>query len=285
MTGTPGLSFNPLMTSTPIQIDLETIFRNRGGALARIPGPVVRMLGKLICQEQLNGILSEAWPRRGSEFAASAMKTLGVTASISGEENIPDSGRFIFASNHPLGGLDGIAIIRYLGQRYGDSNFRFLVNDMLMNVEPLADIFLPINKFGSQGRSASRLINEAYASDKQIAIFPAGLVSRLGKEGIRDLQWQKAFVAKAMEFERDIIPVHFHGQNAPYFYKAALWRKRLGIKVNLEQALLPRQVCASKGKDFRISFGKPISWSDLKASGEKPLELARRIKEEVYAII
>lgn len=268
----------------PMHIDLKAIFRSRGGAAAKVPSWCVGMLEKIIHQSELNAILDHAWPRQGAPFCESVLEYLDIGMQTCGLENIPSGQRLIFAGNHPLGGLDGISIISVLGRMYGDDNFRFLVNDMLMNVEPLRSVFLPINKYGSQGREAARLINECYASDKQMAIFPAGLVSRKGHGGIADLTWQKAFVAKAAEYGRLIVPMYFDGLNRPSFYNLAQWRKRLGIKVNLEQAMLPAEVCAARGKRFRLIFGKPINPENLATSGRSLLSQAAEVKKKVYEL-
>lgn len=269
----------------PLRIDLQAIIRKRVPASKRrwIPCFLVRRLEKLVHQEELNGILQRTYPAVGTEFATAALKDLNITVDVQGLENIPADGRFIFASNHPLGGLDGIALISVLGAIYGDGHLRFPVNDMLMNVRPLRGIFIPINKFGRQGREAARQLAETYASDKQIIFFPAGLVSRLHKNGeIKDLDWQKAFVAKAMEYDRDIVPVHFSGSNSMKFYRLARRRKKLGIKFNVEQLFLPKELCKSKGSRYTVSFGKPIPCQELKDSGKTPSQLAAEIKETAY---
>ena len=266
-----------------LQIDLYRILCERTGR--KLPRWLVGRLEKLICQEDLNSILRNAYPKRGSAFAKSALKDLHIRVDVEGLENLPLDRRLIFASNHPLGGLDGIALISVLGELYGDGNVHFLVNDMLMNVEPLTDVFLPINKYGAQGREAARRINDCYASDGQMLVFPAGLVSRLQKGGvIKDLDWQKAFVAKAIEYGRDIVPVRFMGENTRRFYRIARLRKRLRIGFNLEQVLLPSEVIRAKGKKFRIIFGQPISVAELKKSGKSAVELAAWIKEKVYEL-
>lgn len=270
----------------PLEINLHTILRERvPRRIGRfIPGFLISGLERVIHQDELNEMLRMAYPARGSAFSRRILEYLDITVEVEGLDSLP-SRRLMFASNHPLGGLDGITLIAVLGERYGDNGVRFLVNDMLMNVEPLRDVFLPINKYGSQGRAAAVAINEALASDMQILQFPAGLVSRRLKDGeIADLEWQKAFVAKAIEYERDIVPVRFIALNTPRFYNTALWRKRLGVKVNLEQALLPGEVCKARGSHFRIIFGKPISYVALKESGKSPKELAAEIRATVYSL-
>lgn len=270
----------------PMEIDLHRILRERlpekYGRV--IPGFVISLLERIIHQKELNEMLRVGWPARGSEFATRILDYLGVTLDVEGLDRLPDR-RLMFAGNHPLGGLDGIALISVLGRKYGDEWVRFLVNDMLMNVEPLRDVFLPVNKYGSQGRAAALAINEALASGKQIFQFPAGLVSRLHDDGkVADLEWQKAFVAKAIEYERDIVPVRFEALNRMRFYRLARLRKKAGIKVNVEQVMLPAEVCACRDRRFRIVFGSPVGWRDLRDSGESPLRLAARLREKVYSI-
>lgn len=276
-----------VMNDGPLQIDLQAIVRQRVPAAKRrwIPRWLVRRVEKLVRQDELNGILRRTYPHEGTAFATAALHDLGIGVEVRGLENIPETGRFIFASNHPLGGLDGIALISVLGARYGDDRLRFPVNDMLMNVRPLKGVFIPINKFGRQGRQAARQLTETYASDSQVIFFPAGLVSRLHKgREIKDLEWQKTFVAKALEHDRDIVPVHFSGRNSMLFYRMAKWRKRLGIRFNFEQMLLPSELCKARGSKYVITIGKPLDVESLRASGKTPVQLAADIREAVYAL-
>lgn len=269
-------------------IDLHAILRARISGWKRflIPSALISMLENVVHQDELNIMLDATKGTEGSEFAEALYNHLNISIDVKGEENIPDSGKFIFVSNHPLGGLDGIGLIKILGKKYHDDSIRVLVNDMLMHVYPLKNVFLPINKYGSQGRSAAAAINKAFESDRQILIFPAGLVSRLQPDGsIKDLKWQKAFIKKALDYNRDIIPVRFDGLNRARFYQTAKWRKKLGLKVNIEQALLPAELCAARNNKFSVTFGKPIShnWiADKIANGNSADAIAEAIKKIVY---
>lgn len=271
-----------------LQIDIAGILRKRIPASKRrfIPGFLYKLLAKTIHQDELNEMLRYAYPHTGSAFAEKILTHLDIDIDIVGEENIPALGeRVVFASNHPLGGLDGIALIAALGKHYGDDNIRFMVNDLLMNVEPLCNVFIPINKYGSQARTSSEAIDREFSSERQILIFPAGLVSRLHKGGtVRDLEWQKAFVKKAIKHSRDIVPVRFVALNRPRFYRLARLRKKLGIKVNLEQATLPAELCASRGKHFRIIIGKKIGVSELTESGKNAKTLATELRDRIYSL-
>ena len=269
-----------------LQLDIEGILRKRIPSRKQkfIPGFLYGALSRLIHQDELNEMLRIGYPSQGSEFSRKVLEHLDIEVTVDGAENLPAKDRrVVFASNHPLGGLDGIALIAVLGQRYGDENIRFLVNDLLMNVDPLGTVFLPINKYGSQARAAAEAINAEYASDRQMVIFPAGLVSRLHPGGeVHDLKWQKAFVQKAIENDRDIVPVRFVALNRKRFYRLAKWRKKLGIKVNIEQATLPAELCASRGKRFRIIIGQPVSVSELRASGRSFPQLAEDLRAAIY---
>lgn len=269
----------------PLRIDLRGILRARmsGWKRALIPGALLGALERLVHQEELNQLLKQTYPAEGSAFAEALLRALDITIDIRGTENIPDSGRFLFVSNHPLGGLDGVALLAVLGRRYGDDHFRCLVNDLLLNVRPLSRLFLSINKYGSQARKAARIISEAYASDMQLLQFPAGLVSRLHDDGtIHDLTWQKSAVVKAIESGRDIIPVRFEATNSMRFYRTARWRRKLGLKINIEQALLPGEMCKARGSRYTVIFGAPVSHARLRQltdQGERPAAIAENLRE------
>lgn len=265
----------------PQKIDLTNIIRSRVKGIRGklIPGFLLKGLENLICQEDLNNILSSLYPATGSEFAEGVYDYLDLQIKVEGLDKIPEGERYVFASNHPLGGLDGIGLIMILGAKYGDENVRFIVNDMLLNIEPLRPVFLPVNKYGSQARESAKVMNEAYASDKQIVMFPAGLVSRLHPDGlIRDLKWQKSFVVKAIESGRKIVPVRFEALNRRRFYRLAYWRKKLRIGVNIEQVFLPAELVASRGKEFTVSFGTPIDPSLLRSQGKSVSQIISSIR-------
>lgn len=266
----------------PIQLNLSEILRNRVGGFKGwlLGGLPAALMARIIHQKDLNELLRVAYPARGSQFADRILKHLDINVEVIGLDTLPQGASLMFASNHPLGGLDGIAMVKVLGEKYGDDHLSVLVNDMLMHVAPLRDVFLPINKYGGQARNAAEMINHAcHEKDRQIVMFPAGLVSRLHDDGgIRDLPWQKAFVTKALKSGRLIVPVKFEALNTRRFYKLARLRKNLGVKVNLEQVLLPSEIMKSRGKHFRIVFGTPVDPASLQAEGLSPEAITRRIR-------
>ena len=200
---------------------------------------------------------------------------------VFGRENIPVKGRYIFVSNHPLGGLDGLVFIYELSKYFPD--IKFPVNDILTNIENLSGIFLPVNKHGAQGKDAARRIEEAYSSDSQILYFPAGLCSRKKRGVIKDLQWHKSFISKAIQHKRDIVPAYFSGRNSNFFYNLSNIRKFLGIKANIEMLYLADEMFRQKDKEILLVFGKTIPWETFDKTRSAP-EWADWVKSKSYEL-
>ena len=263
------------------QIDIKQVLRQKAPSAARkIPGFMVDYLIRTVHQDELNEILRRYHDKDGVAFMQELIGYFDLNLELVNEENIPAEGRYIFASNHPLGGLDGICLSAIIGGRF-DGKIRYLVNDLLLYLSNLRSIFVPINKHGAQGKKNAELIEKAYASDNQIITFPAGLCSRKQNGKIQDTEWKKSFIQKAVEYRRDIVPVFFEGRNSNFFYRLANMRKALGIKMNYEMIYLPDEMLKSKHKTYSIHFGKPIPWQTFDSS-RKPAEWAEWVKEIVY---
>ena len=267
------------MSGQPIKIDVDKVLRDRLPKHYKyIPRFVVRWLERTICQDKLNAILTKMAGKNSVDAATAALDEMDITVNATGLDHLPE-GRFMFVSNHPLGGLDGLALISLLGNRY-DKKIKFLVNDLLMAVEPLRGVFLPVNKYGNQARAAAVQIEEALQSDNQFITFPAGLCSRMQPDGsIADLPWQKAAVNHAINHQRDIVPIYFDAHNSRFFYRFAKWRKKLGIKFNIELIFLPKEMIKKCGSALRVVIGEPIPWNTLDAT--HPKQEAARLREIV----
>lgn len=264
-------------------IDIKQVLKTKAPSLSKkIPGFLVNYLVRIVHQDEINYIIHEYQDKDGVEFMSELIDYFGLHFELHGENNIPDKGRYIFASNHPLGGMDGICLSAILGERF-KGNIRYPVNDLLLFIPNLRSIFIPVNKHGKQDRQTAIVTDEAYKSDNQIITFPAGLCSRKIKGKIVDLDWKKSFIQKAVEYERDIIPVYFGGRNSNFFYNLARLRTRLGIKVNLEMLYLSDELFKSKNSTYPIFFGKPIPWQTFDNS-RKPHEWAGWVKEIAYKL-
>ena len=263
-------------TLSPIY--LKEVFKSKNPALARwIPGFVYSWLNRIICIDDINDFIRKHGDRKGIDFADAIVEYLNLTFQTEGITNLPSpQGRYIFVSNHPLGGPDGIALISFLGKYYPD--LKFPVNDILLNLKNLNNIFLPVNKHGGMSREAVKAIASAYTSDNQIIMFPAGLCSRKIKGKIEDLEWQKNFIVEAVKHQRDIVPIYISGQNSNFFYNLSNFRKRIGLKANIEMLWLPKEAFKKKNETLTLKIGKPISWQSFDKS-KKPKEWAKEVRE------
>lgn len=265
------------------KIDIKAILEQKAPKITpRIPGWLIAYLAKTIHQAELNEILSRYHDRQGVDFMRSMIDYFDLHFELIHPERIPHEGRFIFASNHPLGGLDGICLSALIGDLFQDKIY-YLVNDLLLHIPNLRSIFIPINKHGAQSRAVSLQMNQAYASDHQIITFPAGLCSRKINGKVQDLDWKKSFIQKAVAYQRDIIPIYFDGRNSQFFYNFAHIRKILGIRMNYEMIYLPDEMFKSKHSTFRIYFGEPIPWQTF--DGQRtPTEWANHVREIAYQL-
>jgi putative hemolysin len=269
-------------SKAPLQIDLEKILDDKNPKIRRmVPGFVIRYLKRIVHQDLINDILRNFGHLRGAAFNDAALGFMGITYRAHGVENLPEGGRNIFVSNHPLGGLDGMVFMSELTKHF--PAIKFPVNDILMYVDNYGDIFLPVNKVGTFGREAARLMEEAYASDYQLLNFPAGICSRKIKGKITDLKWQKSFIVKAVQHQRDIVPCFFEGRNSSFFYNLANLRRFLRIKVNIEMLYLADEMYKQKGKDIDVYFGEPIPWQTFDKS-KTPQEWADMVREKTYSL-
>jgi putative hemolysin len=263
-------------------IDIREVFASKSPGLARlIPGFIYRYINRIMHIDFVNKLLGQNGHLKGIAFINKVVEEFNVKLYMYGLDNVPDSGKFIFASNHPLGGFDGMLLLKTVDEKLGKP--RFLSNDILMNIPQLKSLFIPVNKHGGHSREVARILSEAYHSDVQILIFPSGLASRKTKGKIMDLEWKKHFITKAIQYKRDVIPVFVSGRNSNRFYRMANIRKFLRIKWNLEMFLLPDESMRHRNTDVHIYFGKPIPWSKFDRI-KTHQQWAEWVKEKVYQL-
>ncbi|MEQ9262594.1 MAG: 1-acyl-sn-glycerol-3-phosphate acyltransferase [Owenweeksia sp.] len=264
-------------------IDIEKVIAAKNQNLVKwMPGFMLRYIKRIVHEKDINETMARVGDRKGFEFLEGVLiEVLNTNIVLEGLENIPPEGGCIIASNHPLGGLDGMALMYAVGKVRPD--IKFLVNDILLNVKNLEQFFIPVNKVGENPRAATRLIEETYAQDIAILVFPAGLVSRKLPEGVEDLEWKKSFVAKALKYKKDIVPAHIDGRNSNWFYNLSNWRRKLGIKANVEMFYLADEMFRQRNQTITIRFGNKIPYESLDRS-KTHQQWATEIREKVYAL-
>ncbi len=262
-------------------IDLEGLFKSKNPGLAKVmPRFILNYVKRLIHEDFINDFLYTNRDLMGLEFVDAIIDWFGAKVEVQNEENIPKEGRVIMAANHPLGGLDGVALMHVVGKVRQD--IVFPVNDLLMYLPNLQPLFIPINKHGSNAENV-KIIQDTFDSEKLMLYFPAGLVSRKQKGKIEDLEWKKTFIAKAKQYKRDVVPVFVKGHNSKRFYRIANLRKRFKIGANIEMLFLPDEMHKQKNKTIEIIVGKAIPYETF----DKKYNFnvwATKVKKYVYAM-
>ena len=266
-------------------IDIEKILQSKMGPKAKfVPGFLVNWLKRIAHQDQVNAYLWDSRDKVGVEWLEDCVRYLDMTIEVEGKENLPDpnDGRlYTFVSNHPLGGEDGVALGAIIGRHY-DGHFRYLVNDLLMNLPGLAPLCIPINKTGNQSRNFPAMVEAGFQSDNHMLMFPAGLCSRKKDGVISDIPWTKTFISKSIQYQRDVVPIHFGGQNSNFFYRLANFSDRF-LPFNLAMLFLVDEMYKNVHKTFRVAIGKPIPWQTFDKS-RSPKDWAQYVRSEVYKL-
>ena len=266
-------------------IDIDKILKEKMGPKAKfVPGFLVNWLKRIAHQDQVNAFLWESREKVGVDWLEECVRYLDMTLKIEGRENLPapDDGRlYTFVSNHPLGGEDGVALGAIIGRHY-DGRFRYLVNDLLMNLPGLAPVCIPINKTGNQSRNFPAMVEAGFQSQNHMLMFPAGLCSRKKNGIISDIPWTKTFISKSVQYQRDVVPIHFGGQNSNFFYRLANFSDRC-LPFNLAMLFLVDEMYKNVHKTFRVAIGKPIPWQTFDKS-RTPKDWAQYVRQQVYTL-
>jgi putative hemolysin len=263
-------------------IDLsKSISEGSSSFLKKLPHFVVSIMEKVIRQEEMNHILWKYRDCEGADFHRNVIREFTLTVEIEGLENLPKSGHCFFLANHPFGILDGLILTKTVLEKYG--NLRAIGNDAFMLIPNLRPYIAMVNVYGRTARESVEALEKIYRSDIPITHFPAGEVSRRYHGRIQDCPWQKSFITKAVSCQRDVVPFYFHGRNSLMFYGVNLLRRALGIKLNIELALLPSELFRKRNSRVKVSIGKPISWKEFDDT-HLPVVWAQKVKERVYGL-
>ena len=226
---------------------------------AKLPGFVKRFLRKRLHMDQINDCIMKAEHYAGSGFFDEALDYIGITYKTRGEENLDLSKKYIFACNHPLGGPEALIIGSVFRRIYGDG-FRVPANQILYNMKPLQEFFVPVSVGGRQSREIADRIAGMFESDRQVLVFPAGLCAKSIKGVVTEMPWKKMFITQARKYQRDVVPVHISGHNSKWYFFLSWLSRTLKLKFNLGMIFLVDELFKQRGNEFVITFGKPIEY-------------------------
>lgn len=241
-------------------IDVEKVLKEKAYKLYKwLPRFAINWLKRKLHEDEINAAMIQLKDDKGLDFNRKALDILEAKVESVNAQNVPLTGNVTIAANHPLGGLDGMALIKAIGEIRPDVHF--FVNDILKNVTNYGDVFIAVNKLGAASAGSLRTMEQIFRQGGAVLIFPAGLVSRKIDGKVRDLSWKKSFVTQAIDHKRQIVPTFIEGENSKFFYNFAYWRKRLRIKANIEMVFLPDEMFKANKKTIRIHFGKPFNYT------------------------
>ena len=238
---------------------------------------LVNRLFKLLAVDKVNWIHDHNFDTPGVPFTQGLLRDLNITIDIRGEEvlkNLPKEGGFITVSNHPFGALDGIMLIKIVGEYRPD--FKVMVNMVLNHITAMRPNFIAVDALAStdpakravsmQGIStALRHVKEGHP----LGFFPAGAVSKIQSNlRIEDRLWQPTIIRLIQKLKVPVVPIYFHGHNSTFFNILGLidWR--------LRTLKLPSEVFRRHDETFHVSVGELITpeqqaqYPDIESLGE-----------------
>lgn len=262
---------------------LEDVIESRFPALGSQPGivarPMLAFLKKLLREDEVNSFLAWCGEAEGLEFIDKILEYFNFSYSAVAREveNIPAEGRVVIVANHPLGLLDGVALLKLVSEVRRD--VRIVANDVLMRFKPLRGLLLPVVNMGEGSNRANvEAIHAALDNDECVIVFPSGEVSRAGLFGIRDKRWRGGFLRFAEQARAPLLPVYVGGRNSALFYGVStLFRP-------LSTLMLLREPHGQRDATLPIRVGSLIPWSEIAALDLPRDEKIRRISREVYGI-
>ena len=263
-------------------IDISKIIKEGDSKiLKKLPRLIIKLVAKIIKQDEMNYILAKYSDYTGVDFLPKIIEEFNLKIDIQGKENLPENRKCFFVSNHPFGVIDGLVLTRIVSEKYG--TLKAIGNDAFMFLPQLRPLIATVNVFGRSSREYIKALDDTFISDVPITHFPAGEVSRKYKGKVQDLAWQKSFISKSIKSERDIVPFYFYGKNSHLFYFINSIRKIFGIKLNIELLLLPREMFKKRNKTVKIKIGKPISYKIFDESFSH-WEWAQKLRSQVYEL-
>lgn len=277
-TGLPG--DHPPATVAASTFDLRTLFCERNPALAkRIPDAGFALLERLAHQREINHGLHVMRDTPCRQFPARVLEHLGVSCAVHGPSPPGAARRPIFAANHPLGAIDGLALLAWLLARYRE--VRAPVNDVLAEVPHLAPFITPIDKYRRQ-REASARLHQTFAGDAAVLVFPAGRTSRYVGGRLCDGPWEKLPVRMALAHDRPVVPMFVDARLSRRFYALARARRMLGIGLNLEMLLLADEMLRPATPHLDVTLGRALEPEQLRALGDSDHERAARLRARCH---
>ncbi|MBT8359342.1 MAG: lysophospholipid acyltransferase family protein [Deltaproteobacteria bacterium] len=246
----------------------------------RIFAPLVKTVLRRLLHEQAFLDFAEQYPHlRGIEFVKQVLEYFHFSYIVSDRqrENIPSTGKIVIIANHPIGSLDGLALLKLIYEVRPDA--KIVANDLLMSIPPLRPCLLPVrNMTGQSGKRHIQGINSALENEETVIIFPSGEVSRFGLRGIKDGVWHQGFLKMAERAKAPILPIHISGRNSITFYITSILLK------SFSTIMLVSEMFNQRKKQVHIRIGSIIPYETYRSIAIRRKDKIQLFKKHVYRI-
>jgi putative hemolysin len=240
---------------------------------------ILAIISKILYIKEINNFLAEHYNKTGLDFIDELFEMLDFSYLVSAKdrEKIPSEGKLIIVSNHPLGGLDGLILLKLISEVRRD--LKIIVNDVLLNISNLEEFFLPLDILNSKFQKENiAAISKAIRDENAVIIFPAGEVARMSINGIRDGDWNKGAVYFAEKLNAPVLPVFLEAKNSFLFYLVSF------LSLKFSTFLLPRELFNKRGKSIRIKIGNHILPQAFSTKYQRSSHLIKSLRKHVYLI-
>ena len=239
----------------------------------------VNILKQLLHQDEINAFLETHKHLFGFEFIDKVLEHFNFAYQVSqlDRPNIPATGRVLIIANHPLGALDGLALVKLISEVRPD--VKIIANDMLSQFDALDSLVLPVNNMdGKADRKQIQQIMQSLHNDEAVIMFPAGEVSRLSGRGIHDTKWNQSYLKLAQKTNSPLLPIHISGRNSVLFYTSSL------VYRPLSTIQLANEMFKQKDRSISFKIGQAIETEQLAKLPISNKEKNKLVKRHLYRI-
>ena len=237
----------------------------------------IKALKKLLHEDDFNAVIRKNQHLRGFAFLDKLLNYFKFNYQVDNNSfnNIPSEGRLLIIANHPIGTLDGLALIKLI--RSVRPDVRIMANRVLTHMEPLESVFFPVDVLANkkQLKETYKLMLNSLAREEAIIIFPAGEVSRITPKGVRDGEWHNSFLKLAKKTHSPILPIHIKAKNSALFYSLSMIYKPLAT------LWLVQEMFNKQNQTILFNVGAPIPYSAIEHSEETNKQLCKRFRKHV----
>ena len=240
----------------------------------------LKLIKSLTHESEINDFIDTHQHLKGFAFLNEVLDYFNFTYKVSSKalSRIPAQGRVVMVANHPIGSLDGLALLKMV--RSVRPDVRIVASDLLNNIEPLQSLFLGIDNLGSKSSHKTQFKNMVAAlnNEEAVIIFPAGEVSRIRPNGVRDGKWKAGFLKLAQKTQAPIQPIYIDARNSSLFYALSALYKPLGT------LMLVKEMFNKAHQQIEFFVSKPIPWKSIAEHDLPAKNLANKMRKQLYKL-